>query len=571
MPPKFTNAEKKAYQAKMAKQTKQAKGARSSNGKITGKGDYNVPLKQIGGMSAGMAIGSALGGLHSGAGRYVGGLVGHYAHKGLKWLTGIGDYKMHMKKFKGHLGPEKNSSVKLSARVPEFQSNAGDGENTIIMEECIGSIIGSINYKSVGYRVNPGVSTTFPWLSTLARGFESYQIKGMVFQCRSFVSSNSAAPTLGEWGISSESDPTQSEPVSMQDLSNSSYSMTERADEPVFGMVECDGRRNIGSSVKEISFDGDIRDVRWMDAGNIFVGTQGYADDTSRVGELWVTYKVSFQRMDIKNLLGPNTAQFFFKDNLSTGTSMLIPAGTVAVNGSGLSARFLTNNVLTMPKKPGNYQLTMVWSTATSVSTAPSIFSLGSDVSYNTNLNGGTGYYTGSVWTASNALSLSSAGTAVLLINFSYSAATFGDANDILFNPPVASAGASKYTFQAWLHARESSLNLAEENGKESVETIVENRLRQILGNDNECKESGETKSFVQQITYLDDGNPPATQTWPYSGPVPPQADEIEFGTGNMTPVPNEKTIAASNAARSSLFSPGGSTALSNALNKLRG
>jgi hypothetical protein len=52
---------------------------------------------------------------------------------------------------------------------------SGNGSSiTIAHRELLGDVLSAINFRATSYPINPGLSTVFPWLSPIARQYESY-------------------------------------------------------------------------------------------------------------------------------------------------------------------------------------------------------------------------------------------------------------------------------------------------------------------------------------------------------------------------------------------------------------
>ena len=127
-------------------------------------------------------LGHALRGLGGLGGSAIGGYFGNAATGGAvgtslgaaisKWL-GAGDYTV-----------DTNSVVKSSLRaassIPMMHK---DGQNVIVRHrEFIGTVTSTTNFAVWRtLSLNPGNKETFPWLSGIAKNFQEYKFKGLVF------------------------------------------------------------------------------------------------------------------------------------------------------------------------------------------------------------------------------------------------------------------------------------------------------------------------------------------------------------------------------------------------------
>jgi len=103
-------------------------------------------------------------------------------------ILGFGSY--HVKQ---------NSIATSSEQIPEFKS---DREGRLILEhrECLGDVLGSTSFATpFSGLINPTNPTMFPWLSNIARNYEQYRFKGLVFMFKSTSANalNSTNTALG--------------------------------------------------------------------------------------------------------------------------------------------------------------------------------------------------------------------------------------------------------------------------------------------------------------------------------------------------------------------------------------
>ena len=58
-----------------------------------------------------------------------------------------------------------------------------EGQSIVVRHrEFLAEIKGTTTFTVAGsYPINPGMAQTFPWLSDIAKNFQQYRIRGMVF------------------------------------------------------------------------------------------------------------------------------------------------------------------------------------------------------------------------------------------------------------------------------------------------------------------------------------------------------------------------------------------------------
>jgi len=77
-----------------------------------------------------------------------------------------------------------NQFVRVN-RVPRFITSRDGRKTTIYHREYIADISGTSGFTATTLAVNPGIAATFPWLSNVAKNFESYRFKKLSFEFES--------------------------------------------------------------------------------------------------------------------------------------------------------------------------------------------------------------------------------------------------------------------------------------------------------------------------------------------------------------------------------------------------
>jgi hypothetical protein len=167
--------------------------------------------------------------------------------------------------------------------------SASNSSSRIVHRELIGSVVGAVEFTiQAQYALNPGLSSTFPWLSTQAVGWEQYHFNKLRFCYYTRTGSNIPGSVL----LIPDYDAADSAPDSEQIAST--YEDTEE-DAPWMD-IECilnplamhpDGpKKYIRSAALAANLD-----IKTYDAGNLFLAT---TDGTAvGWGKLWVEYDVT--------------------------------------------------------------------------------------------------------------------------------------------------------------------------------------------------------------------------------------------------------------------------------------
>lgn len=286
------------------------------------KNNIKGPAQMIGSVLGGIA-GMALGGpLGAGAGASLGSALGN----GIGYLTGSGDYKV-----------QTNACL-----VPGFKN----GDSTVITHrEYItdiksGSVpvgANSSSFDITKFELNPGVSSSFPWLAAIAANYEEYDILGMVFAYvatsgESVASTNTA---LGTVILATAYDPTKPDFVNKQAMENYSFATSSKPSVSQMHAVEC---AKIRTPVKQLyvrSGSNTGTDLRWTDFGNFYIATVGCPAAATTLGELWVTYKIKLVKPRLPITVG-------FGGQIASGittragvTNTMTSIGTIKLKESG--------------------------------------------------------------------------------------------------------------------------------------------------------------------------------------------------------------------------------------------
>jgi len=329
-----------------------------SEAKASSGGAYETLAKDVGSF-----LPAGFGGLLSKLGR------------GVDTLKGMGDYEITS----NSLMP--NAKNTMSNGVPVFGK---DGRRAIRVTEreyigdvlANGTVVSSATaFNNVGYRINPGLSGTFPWLSTVAQQFEDYEMLGCVFEFVSTSSEyNGSSQALGTVIMATDYDPVDSNFTSKIQMENEDYANSTKASESAIHGVECNPRERASRVYKIRSAavpSGAV--IGDYDIGNFQIATQGMSVSGVNLGELWVSYDILFYKKNLyggqlgNNVLsciigastGLTTSQYFGTDTVVYGSLYVIPGATT----------------LTFPRwlQTGKYQLIILWGGTNSAATAPTV------------------------------------------------------------------------------------------------------------------------------------------------------------------------------------------------------
>lgn len=236
----------------------------------------------------------------------------------------------------------------------------GDGVS-VAHSEMLGSILsgnptaGVTAYRSVGYRANPGISTVFPWLSSVAVNYEKYRFKRLTFSIVPLVSTQFS----GRIGVGFDFDSTDLPPGNRQEfysLSTHSETMPWQATSVT---VKCDNLfRFTGTHVAS--------DTKLIDLGQVIIMSDSVSNGAAittpiPLYDLIVDYEVEL--IEPQQALF-STQSFTSNKNLTAGVPLGTGTDTTAITGPNvISATTVSTNTVGFTIPAGTYAISSmcVW------------------------------------------------------------------------------------------------------------------------------------------------------------------------------------------------------------------
>jgi len=329
--------------------------------------------------------GGPMKGVFKQAGHLVGGpigaQVGGLINRGLYSLTGFGDYQI-------------NSNSLIETNGPPTIVNRSNKEFVVRHREYIQDIYslnGSNNTPSgfgiQGYPINPGSSTTFPWLSNIADKFEQYRIEGIIFEYKSLYSDAVVTQNGSIGSIILATDYNAGAPLfqSKQAMENYQFAQSSKPSNSIIHPIECARSQNVLSELYIRS--GAVpsgEDIKTYDFGEFQIASQGIplGGSGARVplGELWVSYQIAL----LKPRLPPSSSAYvdsgFAYFTSVADNAAFVPWGTVPVpfnrvvrdnSLSNFNIYLISDNKFTIKKGSvaQNYQFDLYWYSAVKATT----------------------------------------------------------------------------------------------------------------------------------------------------------------------------------------------------------
>jgi len=141
------------------------------------------------------------------------------------------------------------------------------------------------------FALNPGVSTSFPWLNTLAQNFESYRIDSF---CVEYVASCPTS-TLGSVSFYIDFDATDSPPLDETSFKNNQGAVTCSSwtnfdyNVPNYNRNKAYKERYVRNTIE------NTIDLKTYDFGNLYIAAKGQSNENLVVGDIYFDYEISFR------------------------------------------------------------------------------------------------------------------------------------------------------------------------------------------------------------------------------------------------------------------------------------
>ena len=328
----------------------------SGRGLYTGKGGF---WGDIGGK-----IGDLFGGGHGDlgkAGRGIGSigdaLMGRYGGKGL--YTGKGAFvgsdvtntnNLITGPIPGHVS---NSMPVMNSRVLDESGAISISHREYVSDVYAPGTIGSpaVNFSNSGYALNPGLQTSFVFLSQIAQNFDEYSFERVIYHYRS-TTTDIGTNTNGQCGtVIMSTNYNAAAPVftDKQAMVEYAHSHSCKVTEHMSHGVECDPMKSALGGALFVR-TGPLtagQDLKTYDHGQfqIAIANCPLAFNGLPIGELWVEYHVVLRKPKLFTSRGLEIDQdLFFYSGLTTGStasdsSCLNPMGKSAF-GSSVNAKF---------------------------------------------------------------------------------------------------------------------------------------------------------------------------------------------------------------------------------------
>jgi len=220
-------------------------------------------------------------------------------------------------------------------------------------KEYLGVLTGSTAFSAqYAFTLNPGISSTFPWLSKIASSFQEYKIRGMVFH---YVPSSGDAvsstnPAHGTVMFHTSYRSTDQAPTSKIEMLNEYWATENVPSQPFCHPIECDPKENPFNVqyVRSVSLPSTENQLMY-DLGVTTIATQGMQTTGNPVGDIWVSYEVELKKPLVYSSVTARNGYYHLQASASTVSNFW--AGTQTVSSASNLAITVpsTGKVITLP------------------------------------------------------------------------------------------------------------------------------------------------------------------------------------------------------------------------------
>jgi hypothetical protein len=216
--------------------------------------------------------------------------------------------------------------------------------------EYICDVSSTASFTVNTYAVNPGLATTFPYLSAIAQNFQEYEFKGLVFEFKSTSANalNSTNTALGTIMMAAQYRADAAAFINKEQLLNEMWSVDSKPSDCFILPIECAPVENPLSVqyVRSAAVPAG-QDAKLYDLAQLTVASYG-SQATANVGELWCSYEVQLRKPQLTGALDIYGQYAHFYCTATSGPAPLVnPVTIIDTIGLTISA---SSKTVTLPK-----------------------------------------------------------------------------------------------------------------------------------------------------------------------------------------------------------------------------
>lgn len=236
-------------------------------------------------------------------------LTGKMARVG-RSIRGFGEY---------HIGS--NSIMTGGMSPPMITNSVVNGGVIIRHREYLRDIPAATAFTNFVFPLNPGISSTFPWLSQIATSFEQYRFRGIVFEFKSTsadnVLSGAASTALGTVVMGTKYNVLDGPFTNKFEMENWEFTTSCKPSLTCMHPIECAKSQTPQSMLyvrpgnQTTVLNQPQGDLRLYDLANFNLAVLGMQNSgPGAIGELWCTYEVEFFKPKLEEDINTHFAHF---------------------------------------------------------------------------------------------------------------------------------------------------------------------------------------------------------------------------------------------------------------------
>lgn len=194
--------------------------------------------------------------------------------------------------------------------------NMHKGGMVVSHREYIQDITSSTPFIGENFPLNPGINTTFPWLSQIADNFEEWIPEAIIFEYKTtssntVVNTNNSNPGLGTVVIATQYNSLNNDFGNKQQMENYENAVSVDPSRSVVHAIECAKGQTplqpmyVRTGALPVT-PGVSNDLRFYDHGKMTIATIGQQTNNFVIGELWVSYRIRFLKPRLQTGVGNN-------------------------------------------------------------------------------------------------------------------------------------------------------------------------------------------------------------------------------------------------------------------------
>jgi len=233
----------------------------------------------------------------------------------------------------------------------------GDSGVRVKHREFIGPVYSTTGFQNTSYPLNPGMASTFAWLSQLAVSFQQYKINGALVCFKSSIPDGvSSFSSLGSLMIAAEMNSAANPALNQSQLEQMKFECSGRPSENLVAPIECSRTSGSGEDHLFVRYGSVPSNASINDYDHCYiqVATIGQPASNVLLGNLYISYDITLLN---PTSIGPAALDDFAHYNTTNGstTNPLGTSRTKIVDNFGVS---IQSSGLILPiMSPGNYEI----------------------------------------------------------------------------------------------------------------------------------------------------------------------------------------------------------------------